>query len=166
MKEKNYVPGPARVLYATYLSALAVSIYIGFNNFHPFLSGWRYPWGMGFARNLNLLTIWIVAICAGIYLYYATLGRPRKWVEPLGWFRILLALLAIWYFLLSYAALFPNGWLKGMVDGLGGVYAVNKLYQLFLWLVMLINIIYLYARWAASDRFPRLRAAGSGKEVS
>ena len=73
MKEKNYIPGPAKSMYAIYLSALAVSIYLGFNNFYPFLSGWRYPWGMGIARNLSLIATWIVVITAVVYLYYATL---------------------------------------------------------------------------------------------
>jgi len=166
MKEKNYIPGPAKSMYAIYLSALAVSIYLGFNNLHPFLSGWRYPWGMGIARNLGLIATWIVVLTAGVYLYYATLGKPKKWREPLGWFRIILGLLAIWYFLLTYAVYYPNGWLSGMVSWMGGVTGAFRIYEIFLWVVLLVNIIYIYARWATSERFPHLRAAKSGEEVS
>jgi hypothetical protein len=166
MKEKNYVPGPAKSMYAVYLSALAVSIYLGFNNFNPFLSGWRYPWGMGIARNLSLIATWIVVITAVVYLYYATLGKPKKWREPLGWFRIILGLLAIWYFLLTYAIYYPNGWLSGMVGWMGGVAGAFKVYEIFLWVVLLVNIIYIYARWTKSERFPHLKAVASEKEVS
>jgi hypothetical protein len=163
MERKITVPGPAKVLYAVYLSALAVSIYVGFNNFHPFLTGYRYPWAMGLARNLGLVSIWTMVLAAGVYLYYATLGRPKKWEEPLGWFRIVLALLAVWYFLLSFAVYDPNGWLRGLVNGLGGILGTWKVYSVFLWIVLLLNIIYVYARWAKSERFPRLRAAEGGE---
>ncbi|MBN2027314.1 MAG: hypothetical protein JW854_11205 [Actinobacteria bacterium] len=165
MKEKISIPGPAKAMYATYLSALAVSIYAGFNNFHPFLSGWRYPWQMGFAKNLGIVSIWTVALISVVYLYYDTLGRPRGWNEPMRWYRALLALLAIWYFLLSFAVYDPNGWLKGLVSGLGGISGTWKVYSVFLWLVLLVNIIYIYARWTKSERFPHFRAAGSGEEV-
>jgi chromate transport protein ChrA len=165
MKEKISIPGPAKAIYATYLSALAVSIYAGFNNFHPFLSGWRYPWQMGFAKNLGLVSIWVMVLAAGVYLYYDTLGRPKGWNEPLRWFRIVLALLAIWYFLLSFAVYDPNGWLKGLVGGLGGISGTWKVYSVFLWVVLLANIIYVYARWAKSERFPRFKAVSSGEEV-
>jgi hypothetical protein len=165
MKEKIKVPGPAKALYATYLSALAVSVYTGFNNFHPFLSGWKYPWQMSVAKNLGLASIWVVALTAGIYLYYSTLGRPRGWSEPLGVFRLVLALLAIWYFLVSFAVYDPNGWLRGLVHGLGGIAGTWKVYSVFLWIVLLLNVIYVYARWAKSERFPRLRAAGGGEGV-
>jgi len=166
MKEKNYIPGPAKSMYAVYLGALAVSIYMGFNNFHPFLSGWRYPWGMGVARNFSLVATWIVAIVAGIYLYYATMGKPKKWREPLEWYRILLALLAVWYFLLTYALYHPNGWLRGMVGWLGGVSALFDYYQVFLWVVLLANLVYIYVRWTKSERFPRLKAVKREEGVS
>ncbi|MBC7253020.1 MAG: hypothetical protein H5T72_03500 [Actinobacteria bacterium] len=165
MKEKIKVPGPAKAMYAVYLSALAVSVYVGFNNFHPFLSGWRYPWQMSIAKNLGLASIWVVALTAGVYLYYSTLGRPKGWNEPLGIFRAVLALLAIWYFLVSFAVYDPNGWLRGLVDGLGGIAGTWKVYSVFLWIVLLLNVIYVYARWAKSERFPRLRAAGGGEGV-
>ena len=166
MKEKNYIPGPAKSMYAIYLSALAVSIYLGFNYFYPFLSGWRYPWGMGIAKNLSIIATWIVVITAVVYLYYATLGRPKRWKEPLGWFRIILSLLAIWYFLLTYAVYYPNGWLSGMVGWMGGLLSAMRIYGIFLWVVLLLNIIYVYVRWATSERFPHLRAVKSGEEVS
>ncbi len=165
MKEKTKVPGPAKSMYAVYLSALAVSIYTGFNNFHPFLSGWKYPWQMGIARTLGLASIWVVALTAVVYLYYSTLGRPRGWNEPLGLFRALLAFLAIWYFLVSFAVYDPNGWLKGLVHGLGGIDGIWRVYSIFLWIVLLVNVIYVYARWARSERFPRLRAARGGEGV-
>jgi hypothetical protein len=121
---------------------------------------------MGIAQNVSLMATWTVAIVAGIYLYYATLGKPKRWREPLGWYRILLALLAIWYFLLTYALYYPNGWLRGMVGWLGGVSALFNYYQVFLWIVLLANLIYIYVRWAKSERFPHLRAPKRGEEVS
>jgi TRAP-type uncharacterized transport system fused permease subunit len=163
MKEKIYIPGPAKSMYAIYLTALAMSIYTGINNFHPFLSGWRYPWQMSIAQNLGMASIWVMVLTAVVYLYYATLGKPKRWNEPLGWFRIVLALLAVWYFLLSYAVYNPNGWLKGMV---GDVMTTWKVYSIFLWIVLLLNIIYLYARFTKSQRFPRFWAAGDGEGVS
>jgi TRAP-type uncharacterized transport system fused permease subunit len=163
MKEKIYIPGPAKSMYAIYLTALAMSIYTGINNFHPFLSGWRYPWQMSIAQNLGMASIWVMVLTAVAYLYYATLGKPKRWNEPLGWFRIILALLAVWYFLLSYAIYNPNGWLKGMV---GDVMTTWKVYSVFLWIVLLLNIIYLYARFTKSARFPRFWAAGDREGVS
>jgi hypothetical protein len=166
MKDKISIPGPAKAMYATYLSALAVSIYVGFNNFSPFLEGWRYPWQMGIAKNLGMISIWVVGITAVVYLYYATLGKPKGWKEPLGWFRILLALLAIWYFLLSYAVYFPNGWMKWLVDAMDGIVYSWKIYQVFLWVVLLVNVIYLYTRWAKSSRFPRFWVTKKEEGVS
>jgi hypothetical protein len=166
MAEKIKIPGPAKAIYATYLSALAVSIYLGFNNLHPFLEGWRYPWQMGIAQNLGLISIWIVAITSVVYIYYATLGKPRGWNEPLGWYRIILALLAIWYFLLSYAVYLPNSWMKWLNDAFGGIANTWKAYDVFLWVVLLANVIFLYARWTKSERFPRFRAAGKEEGVS
>jgi TRAP-type uncharacterized transport system fused permease subunit len=165
MKEKIYIPGPAKSMYAVYLSALAVSVYTGVNNFHPFLSGWRYPWQMSIAQNLGMASIWVMVLTAVVYLYYATLGKPSRWNEPLGWFRIVLALLSVWYFLLSYAVYKPNSWLKGIG---GSAMTTWKVYSVFLWIVILLHVIYLYARWAKSGRFPRLRATASpgGEEVS
>lgn len=166
MKEKIRIPGPAKSMYATYLCALAVSIYVGFNNLHPFLEGWRYPWQMGIAQNLGLISIWVVGITAVVYLYYATLGRPGGWKEPLGWYRMLLALLAIWYFLLSYAVYLPNSWMRWLNDLHGGIAGTWKVFDIFLWVVLLANVVYLYARWAKSSRFPRLRAAKKAEGVS
>ena len=166
MKEKIYIPGPAKSMYAIYLSALAVSIYTGFNVFHPFMSGWRYPWQMGFPQNLGMLSIWVMVLTAGVYLYYATLGRPKRWHEPLGWFRIILALVAIWWFLITYAVYLPTSWMKWLVSGLGGVENTFKAFDVTIWFVLLINIIYIYVRWAKSERFPRFRAVSGGEGVS
>ena len=166
MKEKISIPGPAKAIYATYLSALAVSIYTGFNNFHPFLSGWRYPWQMGFAKNLGMISIWAMVLAAGAYLYYDTLGRPKGWNEPLRWFRIILALLAIWYFLITFAMYYPNGWMNWLVSGLGGIRNTWVAFSVSIWIVILVNIIYIYARWAASERFPRFRAVKKEEGVS
>jgi hypothetical protein len=159
MKEKIYIPGPVKVLYALYLSGVAVSIYAGFNLLHPFLSGGRYPWQYSFAKNLGMVAIWVMGIAAVIYLYYATLGKPRnsRWNEPLKWFRYFLVLLAVWWFLLTYAAYYPTGWMHWLVNGLGGVEGTYRWFELFLWLVLVINVIYLYARWAVSSRFPGFR---------
>ncbi|MDY6796569.1 MAG: hypothetical protein SWK76_15020 [Actinomycetota bacterium] len=166
MKDKIYVPGPAKSMYAIYLSALAVSIYLGLNNLHPFLSGWRYPWGTSITQNINLVATWIVVIVAVVYLYYSTLGKPKRWNEPLVWYRILLSLLSVWYFLLTYALYHPNGWLRGMVDWLGGIAALFNYYEAFLWVVLLANLIYIYVRWVKSERFPRFRAVDKREEVS
>ncbi|MEW6554592.1 MAG: hypothetical protein AB1384_09935 [Actinomycetota bacterium] len=157
MKEKIKIPGPAKVIYATYLSALAISIYLGFNNLHPFLEGWRYPWQMSVAQGFGLISIWIVVLTSVTYIYYATLGRPTGWNEPLGWYRIVLALLAIWYFLLSYAVYLPNSWMKWLNDAFGGIAYTWKVYDVFLWVMLLANVIYIYARWTKSRAFPRFR---------
>jgi hypothetical protein len=166
MKEKIKIPGPAKAIYATYLSALAISIYVGFNNLHPFLEGWRYPWQMGIAQNLGLISIWIVVITSVVYLYYATLGRPKGWKEPLGWYRIALALLGMWYFLLSYAVYLPNSWMKWLNDAFGGIANTWKVYDVFLWVVLLVNVIYIYARWTKSRTFPRFWAIKKEEGVS
>lgn len=159
MKDKIKIPGPAKAMYATYLAALAVSIYVGFNNLHPFLEGWRYPWQMGIAQNLGLISIWVVALTSVVYVYYATLGRPGGWNEPLWWYRIVLALLAVWYFLLSYAVYLPNSWMRWLNDAFGGIANTWKAYDVFLWIVLLANVIYIYARWTKSPAFPHFRVA-------
>lgn len=168
MKEKIYIPGPVKVMYAMYLSALAVSIYAGFNLLHPFLSGGRYPWQMGFAKNLGIVSVWIVVLTAVVYLYYSTLGKPRNtiWNEPLKWFRVFLVLPAIWWFFVTYAAYYPTSWMKWLVTGLGGIANTYRFFEVTLWAVLLINIIYLYARWAVSSKFPGFKAARSGEGVS
>lgn len=158
MKDKINVPGPARVMYRIYLAALVLVLYTGFNQFHPFLSGWRYPWSMSLAQVFNFFTCWILVLVAVVYLYYSTLGRPRGWVEPLWIFRWFISLLTIWFFLLTYAVYEPNGWLNGLVNALGGVSGTSRIYELFLWALLLVNLIYIYARWVKSERFPRLRA--------
>jgi len=43
-----------------------------------------------------------------------------------------------------------------MVNAFGGVAGIFKMYEIFLWILVLVNVIYLYARWAASSRFPRV----------
>jgi len=161
MKEKNYIPGPAKAMYATYLGALLVVIYTGFNIAHPFLSGWRYPWAMSLSRELNFLAGWVIVLVSVVYLYYATLGRPRNWNEPLGIFRIIIALLTVWFWLLIYAVYKPYGWLNGLAMALGGVSKTTKIFELFLWIMLLINLIYLYARWVKSERYPGLVASKS-----
>ncbi len=168
MKEKIYIPGPVKVMYALYLSALAVSIYAGFNLLHPFLSGGRYPWQMGFAKNLGIVSVWTVVLTAVVYLYYSTLGKPgnTSWNEPLKWFRVFLVLLAIWWFFVTYAAYYPTSWMKWLVTGLGGIANTYRFFEVTLWAVLLINIIYLYARWAVSSKFPGFKAARSGEGVS
>ncbi|OFW55524.1 MAG: hypothetical protein A2V52_07280 [Actinobacteria bacterium RBG_19FT_COMBO_54_7] len=168
MKERIYIPGPVKVMYALYLSALAVSIYAGFNLLHPFLSGGRYPWQMGFAKNLGIIAVWTVILTAIIYLYYSMLGKPgnTRWNEPLKLFRLFLVLFSIWWFLLTFAAYYPLGWARWLASGLGGIANTYRYFEITLWAVLLINIIYVYARWAVSPRFPRLRAARSGEGVS
>ena len=166
MKEKISIPGPAKAMYAAYLSALVVSIYAGINVFRPFLQGWRYPWQTLYAVNLGIVSIWVVVLSAVVYLYYDTLGRPKGWNEPLRWFRIVLALLAVWYFLLTYALYYPNGWMKWLANVLGGIQHTWIVYSVFVWVVALANIIYIYARWASSERFPRFKAAKGGEGVS
>jgi hypothetical protein len=143
MKEKKWIPGPARAMYLTYLGILAVVVYTGYNYFGQFMSGWRYPWASSFARDLNFHASWFMAILAVVYIYYATLGRPKGWKEPLGWARIALALLAVWFFLLTYAVYQPYGWLEGMVNWLGGVDGTFRTYRFFLPLMLLFNSLYL-----------------------
>jgi len=160
MKEKIYISGPVRVMYAVYAGALAVAIYSGFNNFHPFVSGWRYPWSNALLATLNLIAVWVLGLVSVVYLYYALLGKPKNtdWHERLGIFRVILALLAIWFFFLTVAAVQPYGWLSGLANGLGGPVKAMKWYELFLWIMLLVNLIYVYSRWAVSERFPRLTA--------
>ncbi|MBN2168736.1 MAG: hypothetical protein JW738_05785 [Actinobacteria bacterium] len=163
MKDKISVPGPAKAMYGVYLGALILVLYTGFNMFHPFLSGWRYPWSNDLAIIFNFYMSWILVLTAIVYLYYSTLGRPEGWKEPLFIFRIFICLLTIWFGLLTYAAYQPFGWLSGLVGALGGVAGTFKIYELFLWIMLLVNVIYLYARWAKSSRFPKLTAPRSEK---
>jgi hypothetical protein len=156
MKEKNYIPGPAKAMYAVYLSSLAVVLYTGFYLYHPWSSGWRYPWVTGLTGVLNFLAGWIMALTAFVYLYYSTLGRPKVWREPLFWFRLIISLVSIWFFLLIYAVYQPYGWLHGLVLALGGVMWTVNIFETFLWVMLLLNVIYLYARWVKSDRYPHL----------
>lgn len=158
MKEKIYTPGPAKAMYAIYLGALLLVLYSGFCRFHPFISGWRYPWSMALMIELNFFTSWILVLTAFVYLYYATLGRPKEWNEPLGAFRLFISILTLWFFLLTYAVYRPYGWLNGLVQKLGGVSGTYMIYELFLWVMLLVNIIYVYARWTKSERFPSLFA--------
>ncbi|RJP27730.1 MAG: hypothetical protein C4536_13535 [Actinobacteria bacterium] len=166
MKVKISIPGPAKAMYAAYLSALVVSIYAGINVFRPFLQGWRYPWQTLYAVNLGIVSIWVVALTAGVYFYYDTLGRPRGWNEPLRWFRAILALLAIWYFLVSYALYYPQGWMSWLVNGLGGIRHTWVTYSITVWVVALVNIIYIYTRWASSERFPHFKATSKEEGVA
>lgn len=161
MKEKINIPGPAKVMYALYAGALALAIYSGFCRTHPFVSGWRYPWSLALMNTFNFIMVWVLALVSFVYLYYALLGKPKDaaWNEPLGAFRIVLGLLALWFFFLSFAIYQPNGWLSGLISFLGGPAKALKWYELFLWVVLLVNLIYVYARWAKSERFPRLTAA-------
>jgi len=161
LKEKITVPGPAKVMYRIYLGALILALYSGFSLFHTFLSGWRYPWSVGLMRVFNFYMGWVLALTAFVYLYYATLGKPAGWKEPLGIFRALLALLTIWFFLLTYAVYRPYGWLQKMVSWIGGPAKTFALYEIFLWVMLLMTVIYIYARWAKSERFPRLRSSRS-----
>jgi len=154
--KKISIPGPAKSMYWAYLGVLALVLYSGFDLFHSFTSGWRYPWSMALMRDLNWLVVWAFALIAVVYLYYALLGRPKGWKEPLGAFRIVLAILAIWFWFLTFAVNQPFGWLHGLVNAFGGVAGTFKMYEIFLWILLLVNVIYLYARWAASERFPRL----------
>ncbi len=157
-RRQIYVPGPARVMYGIYAGFMLLVIYTGFSYAHPFVSGWRYPWGTALMQTFNWVLMWGVVLVAVVYLYYALIDRPARWNEPLGWYRILLALLAIWFFLLTGAIYQPYGWMHWLVVGLGGPVRIYKVYELFLWIVLLANLIYVYARWAASPRFPKLTA--------
>jgi len=156
MKEKIRIPGPARSMYGTYLGILVVVLYTGFYLYHPFFAGWRYPWSMGLMKVFNFYLAWILVLTAFVYLYYATLGRPKDWNEPLGIFRIFIGLLTIWFFLLTFAVYQPFGWMRWLVDLMGGIAETTKIYELFLWVMLLVMVIYVYARWAKSERFPRL----------
>lgn len=158
MKDKISVPGPAKAMYGTYIGALILVLYTGFNLLSPFLSGWRYPWSNELAAVFNFYMCWILVLTAIVYLYYSTLGRPDGWNEPLGIFRIFLVLLTVWFGLLTYAVYQPNSWMRWLVGLLGGVVGTLVWYQLFLWIVLLANVIYLYVRWAKSSRFPKLTA--------
>ncbi|HEY5531776.1 MAG TPA: hypothetical protein VIK22_07225 [Candidatus Anoxymicrobiaceae bacterium] len=160
MKEKVNIPGPAKVMYAIYAGALAVVVYSGFNYLHPFVSGWRYPWSNSLLQTLNFLAVWTIALVSFVFLYYALLGKPKnvEWNERLGIFRIVLALIALWFFFLSMAVYQPYGWMGGLNAALGGTIKVNKWYEIWLWLILLVNLIYVYSRWAVSERFPRLTA--------
>ncbi|MHB8894748.1 MAG: hypothetical protein ACYC99_06155 [Candidatus Geothermincolia bacterium] len=158
-KETIRIPGPARAIYWTYLGVLALVLYSGFYRFHIFTSGWRYPWSNALMIDFNWALVWALALLAVVYLYYALVGRPEgSWSEPLGIFRVALALLAIWFWFLTYAVNRPFSFLSGMVNAFGGVAGTWKVYELCLWLVVLLNVIYVYARWAKSERFPRLAA--------
>ena len=160
MKDKIHIPGPAKSMYGIYAGSLALVIYSGFCRTHPFVSGWRYPWSMALRNTFNFLMVWVLALVSFVYLYYALLGKPKDsgWNEPLGAFRIILALLALWFFFLSFAIYQPWGWLSGLISLLGGGARALKWYELFLWIMLLVNLIYVYARWAKSERFPRLTA--------
>lgn len=154
--EHIHIPGPAKSMYGAYLGVLALLLYSGFYTFHAFTSGWRYPWSYALMNDLNMFLVWILALLAVVYLYYALVARPAGWNEPLGAFRIVLAVLAILFWFVAYATLKPFGFLHGMVNIFGGVSGIFKLYELFLWVLLLTNIIYLYARWAVSSRYPAL----------
>jgi hypothetical protein len=111
-------------------------------------------------NNLNFLMVWVLALVSFVYLYYALLGKPRDsgWNEPLGIFRIILALVALLFFFFSFAIYQPNGWLSGLIALFGGLSNALRWYELFLWILLLLNLIYVYARWTKSERFPRLTA--------
>lgn len=162
MNEKKIsVPGPAKSMYWTYLGVLALVLYSGFYRFHIFTSGWRYPWSNALMIDLNWFLVWILALISVVYLYYSTLGRPLGWVEPLGAFRIILALLAVWFWFLTYAVNRPNGFPSGMVNAFGGIAGTWKVYEVFLWVLLLVNLVYVYSRWATSKRFGGLVAKKS-----
>jgi len=166
MEERNYIPGPAKVLYGLYAGLLAAVLYSGFYLFHPFNSGWRYPWTMGLMREFNFHFSWLLVLVAVIYLYYSTLGRPKYWKEPLGIFRLILALSTVWFFLLDYAVYRPFGWLKGFVNFLGGPIKADLWFEGWLWFLVLSTVIYIYVRWTKSARYPSLTepkvASGEG----
>lgn len=164
MKEKINIPGPAKSIYGLYMGFLLLVTYTGFNTFHEFASGWRYPWTNAFLRLFNLYAGWALALVALVYLYYATLGRPKDWNEPLGWFRIVLAVLAIGFWFLVNAIATPFGWMHWLVSLFGGAARTYAIYELYLWLLILVNVIYVYARWAKSERFPRLTAPKAEQE--
>jgi hypothetical protein len=166
LKERNnYIPGPTKALYGLYMGLLAAVLYSGFYLLHPFSSGWRYPWAMGFMRIANFHLMWILALVAVAYLYYATLGRPKYWKEPLGLFRALIALTTVWFFLLTYAVYRPWGWLQGFVTWLGGPAKAFVWYETFLWVMLILTMLYVYVRWTRSARYPHLRELPAGEGV-
>lgn len=158
-REPVRMPGAAKSMYGAYLSVLALVLYSGFYTFHAFTSGWRYPWSYALMNDLNVILVWALALIGVVYLYYALIGRPDGWNEPLGAFRIVLAVLAILFWFVTQGTMYPYGLLQGLVNALGGPIRMFKLYELFLWLLLLINVIYIYARWAVSSRFPHLVAS-------
>ena len=91
MKEKIHIPGPARAMYGTYLGVLAVVLYTGFYLYHPFISGWRYPWSMGLIEVFNFYLAWILVLTAFVYLYYADtrqaqgLERTAGHIQDIHW---------------------------------------------------------------------------------
>lgn len=153
-REQVSVPGPAKSMYWAYLGILAVVLYSGFYMFHIFTTGWRYPWSNALMRDLNWLFVWAFALISIVYLFYALVGRPESWKEPLGGFRVVLAVLAILFWFITAAVNTSFGWLHGLVTAFGGVAGAWKMYEISLWILVLVNIIYLYARWAVSERFP------------
>ncbi len=158
-KSKTVIPGPAKAMYRTYLGLLALVLYSGFYRFHVFTSGWRYPWSNALMITFNWVLVWALALLGVVYVYYALVGRRKgSWYEPLGVFRAILALLAIWFWFLTYAVNKPFGFLSGMVNAFGGVSGTWVAYEVFLWVMLLLNVIYLYARWVKSERFPLLVA--------
>ena len=155
-REQVSIPGPAKSMYWAYLAVLAVVLYSGFYTFHIFTSGWRYPWSNALMRDLNWLFVWAFALISIVYLYYALIGRREKWNEPLGGFRVVLAVLAILFWFITAAINMPFGLLSGLVNAFGGVAGTWKMYEISLWILLLVNVIYLYARWATSARFPSI----------
>lgn len=161
MKEKINIPGPARAMYGTYLGSLLLVLYTGFFLYHPFMSGWRYPWSMSLMAEFNFVMSWVLVLTAFVFLYYQTLGRPEGWNEPLVIFRVVISLVTIWFFLLMWTVYQPYGWIRGLTDALGGPTGAVKWYEIFLWVMLLVNVIYLYSRWVKSERFPHLTAGKS-----
>jgi len=157
MKKKVNIPGAAKAMYGLYAGFLLLWLYSGFCVFHPFVSGWRYPWTYGFARLINVYAVWGLFLTAIVYIYYALLGKPKGWNEPLGWFRLLIAVLTIGAWFLSNAVYRPLGWTNWMAHLFGGIIRVDMLFELYLWFLLLIVVIYAYSRWAKSERFPKFR---------
>ncbi|MDD5748338.1 MAG: hypothetical protein PHP64_04715 [Actinomycetota bacterium] len=154
MKEKAVISGAAKAMYGLYAGFLLLWLYTGFCIFHPFVSGWRYPWTYGFMRSINVYAAWVLFFLAIVYIYYATLGKPKKWNEPLGWFRIVLAVLTLILWLLSNAVYRPLGWTNWVAGLVGGIGRLGMIFDLYLWFMLLLTIIYIYARWVKSERFP------------
>lgn len=159
MKEKNIIPGPAKAMYGTYFGFLVLTLYTGFYFLHPFISGWRYPWSMALMREFNWFLTWGLALVAFVFLYYQTIGHRAEWKEPLAIYRICICVLTIWFWFLTYAVYRPFGWLHGLVSWFGGTAATFQIYEAFLWIMLLVSLIYIYARWAKSARYPHLFAA-------